>query len=132
LHASDNPWPLGGAVEAGPGFLGLLDDFACHDTGGPVRHAAIWAHSPMADGGEDALDRVRRAQRFPMVGRELMEGEEPRNPHPVRSFSSRLRSSFIWRRRSPRIGRRRFRSRPDLAKRPSQPQCAVGDLQFEG
>jgi hypothetical protein len=66
---SSNTLICSGAVDAGPGFLGFLDQFECQTQEGWSRHAVVRARSAVAHGRERRLNRIRRPQMLPVLGR---------------------------------------------------------------
>src|SRR5215471_11792861 len=63
-------------VETAPVPLRLLDELEDHGERGLVRKAALRANGAMAHRRERALDRVRRPQMLPVLGGEIVEGEQ--------------------------------------------------------
>jgi hypothetical protein len=63
------------AVDAAPGFLGFLDQLECQIEEGWSRHAVARTSSPVAHGRERRLNRIRRAQMLPVLGREVVKGQ---------------------------------------------------------
>ena len=63
-------------VEASPAFLGRLGKLEDHGQRGLVREASLAAHGAMTNRREYALDDVGRAQMLPMLGREVVEGQQ--------------------------------------------------------
>jgi hypothetical protein len=64
------------AVEATPAPFGGLGELEDHGEGGFVREASLGTHRAVADGRERAFDDVGRPQMLPMLGREVVEGEQ--------------------------------------------------------
>lgn len=64
------------ALQPTPGLGGGHDQLEDHEPRRLVREASLGAHSPVPDGGEDALDRIRGAQMVPMLGREVEKGQQ--------------------------------------------------------
>ena len=67
--------PLG-AVQPAPVALGSLGELEDHRQRGLPRQAALGLGGAQPDGGEGALDRVRRPDVLPVLGREVIEGEQ--------------------------------------------------------
>src|SRR5262249_20586116 len=63
-------------VESSPAFLRGLDELEDHGQRRRSRETALSADGPVAHGGKRALDGVRGAQVLPMLGREVVEGEQ--------------------------------------------------------
>src|SRR6266481_1987608 len=59
-----------------PTFLGGLCELEDHGESGLVRKASLRSNRSMPNGRERALDRVCRAQMFPVLGRKVVEGEQ--------------------------------------------------------
>ena len=64
------------SIESAPAFLCSFDELEHHGQRCRVRETALGAGGAVADRRERALDRVRRAQMLPMLGREVVEGEQ--------------------------------------------------------
>ena len=64
------------AIEPPPTFLGGIDELEHHCERRLIREAALRAYRAVPHGGESALDRVRGPQVFPVLGREIVEGEQ--------------------------------------------------------
>src|SRR3954462_13476069 len=67
--------PLG-AVQAAPVALGAPGELVDHRPRGLARQAALRLRRPQPDRGEGALDRVRRPDVLPVLGRRRVEGEK--------------------------------------------------------
>ena len=76
FHTLNDLWQLVVAVEPAPAFLRAVDQLEDHGERGPVREAALRADRAVAHGGEGAFDGVRRAQVFPVLGREVVERQQ--------------------------------------------------------
>src|SRR5262245_3101942 len=63
-------------IEATPASLGGLGELEDHRERGLVRKTSLGAHGSVAHGRERAFDDVRRPQVFPVLGWEVVEGEE--------------------------------------------------------
>ena len=63
-------------VETAPAFLGGLRELKDHRERGLVRETPLGAHSAVTHGRERAFDDVGRAQMLPVLGREIVEGEQ--------------------------------------------------------
>src|ERR1700704_6129473 len=63
-------------IETTPAFLGGLGELEDHGERGLVREASLRANGTMAHGRERAFDDVSRAQMLPVLGREVVEGEQ--------------------------------------------------------
>src|SRR6266851_6392001 len=57
-------------------FCGGVDEFEHHELGGLGRQGSLGPHGSMTHRRKYALDRVRRAQMVPVLGREVEEGEQ--------------------------------------------------------
>ena len=64
------------AIEATPAFLGGLGELEDHGERGVVRETSLGAHRAVAHRRERAFDDVGRAQMLPMLGGEVVEGEQ--------------------------------------------------------
>src|SRR3954454_13451496 len=64
------------ALQPAPGFGGRHDELEDHQPGGVLRQRALGPHRAVPDGGEHALDGVGGAQMVPVLGREVVEGEQ--------------------------------------------------------
>ena len=64
------------ATDAAPALLGLLDQLEGQAEEGGSCDAVARARGAMAHGGEGRFDRVGGAQMRPMLGREVVEGEQ--------------------------------------------------------
>ena len=64
------------AIKSTPTFLCSIDELEHHRERRLVREAALRADRAVPHGGESALDRVRGPQVFPVLGREIVEGEQ--------------------------------------------------------
>jgi len=62
-------------IEATPAFLGGLGELEDHGERGLVRKTSFRAHGAVTHGRERAFDDVGRAQMFPVLGREVVEGQ---------------------------------------------------------
>ena len=76
LHTCDQLWQLVVAIEATPAFLCGLDELEHHRERGLVGEAALRSDRAMPHRGERALDRICAAQVLPMLGGEVVEGEQ--------------------------------------------------------
>ena len=57
-------------------FAAAMTSFEHHQPGGVLRQRALGPHCAMPNGCEHALDRVRRSQMVPVLGREVVEGQQ--------------------------------------------------------
>src|SRR5437588_12463015 len=64
-------WPL-----ATPAFLGGLGEFEDHGERGVVRETSLGAHRAVGYRRERAFDDVGCAQMLPVLGREVVEGQQ--------------------------------------------------------
>jgi hypothetical protein len=64
------------AIKAVPAFFGGLGKFEDHGEGSLVRETSLGAHRAVADRSERAFDDVGRSQMLPVLGREIVEGEQ--------------------------------------------------------
>jgi hypothetical protein len=64
------------AIEAPPAPLGGLGEFEDHGERGLVGETSLGAHRAVADRRERAFDDVGRSQMLPMLGGEVVEGEQ--------------------------------------------------------
>jgi hypothetical protein len=64
------------AVETAPASLGSFREFEDNCQRGPIRQASLRAHRAVQHGGKRAFDDVGRAQMFPVLGREVVAGEQ--------------------------------------------------------
>ena len=64
------------AIEATPAFLGGLGELEDHGERGLVGETSLGAHCAVADRRERAFDEVGRAQMLPVLGGEVVEGEQ--------------------------------------------------------
>ena len=62
-------------IEATPAFLDGLGELEDHGERGLIRKTSLRAHRAVTHGGERAFDNVGRAQMFPVLGREVVEGQ---------------------------------------------------------
>ena len=76
LYTHDDLGQLVVTAQTIPTFLGGLCELEDHGKRGLVREASLRSGRSMADGGERALDRVGRAQVLPVLGGEVVEGEQ--------------------------------------------------------
>jgi hypothetical protein len=76
LYALDDLWQLVMAIEPSPGFLRTVDQLEDHGERGFVGQAPFGSDGAVADGREGAFDRVCRSQMLPMLGREVVAGEQ--------------------------------------------------------
>ena len=76
LYTEDDFRQLVVTVEATPAFLGGLGELEDHGERGLVRETSFGAHRAVADGRERAFDDVGRAQMLPVLGGEVVEGEQ--------------------------------------------------------
>ncbi len=76
LYTEDDFGQLVVAIEATPIFLGSLGEFEDHGERGLVGETSLGAHRAVADGRERAFDYVGRAQMLPVLGREVVEGQQ--------------------------------------------------------
>jgi len=75
LYPEDDFGQLVVPVEAPPMFLGGLGELEYHSERSLVRKASLGAHGAVTHGRERAFDDVGRAQMFPVLGREVVEGQ---------------------------------------------------------
>ena len=73
LYTEDDFRQLVVTIEAAPAFLGGLGELEDHGERGPVGQASLGAYGAMTHGRERAFDDVRRAQMFPVLGREFVK-----------------------------------------------------------
>lgn len=105
------------SFEFSPGFGGCGDEFEDHKPGGVLRQRPLGSGRPVAHRGEHALDRIGRPQMVPMLGREIVEGQQR-----VAVFDqagNRLvafRALFLDERGNRRLCRRAIRRGPDFAQ----------------
>src|SRR6202035_375554 len=64
------------AIEATPAFLGDLGELEDHGERGLVGKTSLGAHGAVAHRRERAFDDVGRAQMLPVLGGEVVEGEQ--------------------------------------------------------
>jgi hypothetical protein len=64
------------AAQTIPGFLGGLCELVDHGESSLVGKTSPRSDRSMPDGRERALNRVCRAQMFPVLGRKVIEGEQ--------------------------------------------------------
>ena len=64
------------AIEATPAFLGGLGELEDHGERGVVRETSLGAHCAVAHRRERAFDDVGCAQMLPVLGREVVEGQQ--------------------------------------------------------
>jgi hypothetical protein len=76
FHTCDQLWQLVVAVKAAPGFLRGLDELEHHRKRGLVGEAALRSDRAVSHRGERALDRIRAPQVLPMLGGEVVKGEQ--------------------------------------------------------
>ena len=76
LYTEDDFRQLVVAIEATPAFLGGLGELEDHGERGLVRETSLGAHGAVAHRRERAFDDVGRAQMLPVLGREVVEGEQ--------------------------------------------------------
>jgi hypothetical protein len=76
LYTEDNFQQLVVTIETAPAFLSGLGELEDHGEGGVVREASFGTHVSMTHGRERAFDDVGRAQMLPVLGREVVEGEQ--------------------------------------------------------
>ena len=76
LYTEDDFRQLVIAVETAPAFLGGLGELEDHGERSLVRKASLGAHGAVTHGRERAFDDVGRAQMFPVLGGEVVEGEQ--------------------------------------------------------
>ena len=76
LYTEDDFRQLVVAVEATPAVLGGLGELEDHGERGLVRKTSLGAHRAVAHRCERAFDRVGRAQMLPVLGGEVVEGEQ--------------------------------------------------------
>src|ERR1700693_4988953 len=76
LYTEDDFRQLVVTIEATPAPLGGLGEFEDHGERGFVRKASLGTDRAVADGRERAFDDVGRSQMLPMLGREVVEGEQ--------------------------------------------------------
>jgi hypothetical protein len=63
-------------IEATPAFFGGFGELEDHSECGLVRETSLCAHRAMTNGRECAFDDVGCAQMFPVLGGEVVEGEQ--------------------------------------------------------
>ncbi len=63
-------------IETTPAFLSGLGELEDHGKRGLVRETSLGTHGAMAHRRERAFDDVGRAQMLPVLGREVVEGEQ--------------------------------------------------------
>ena len=78
LYTLDELGQLVMPVEAAPALLGRLGEFEDHGERRLVGEAALRAHGSMPHGGKAAFDGVGGAQVLPVLGREVVEGQQCR------------------------------------------------------
>jgi hypothetical protein len=76
LHTLDDFWRLIVAIEAPPGLLRGVDQPEHHGERSLVREASLQPNRPVPHGGESAFDGVCGSQVVPVLGREVVEGEQ--------------------------------------------------------
>jgi len=76
LYTEDDFRQLVVSIEATPTFLGGLGELKDHGERGLVGETSLGAHRAVADGRERAFDDVGRAQMLPMLGGEVVEGQQ--------------------------------------------------------
>ena len=75
LYSEDDFRQVIVTVEA-PAFLGGRSEVEYHrERRGLIRKTSLGAHGAVTHGGERAFDNVGRAQMFPVLGREVVEGQ---------------------------------------------------------
>ena len=75
LFTQDDFRQLVVTIEATPAFFGGLGELEDHRERGLIRKTSLRAHGAVTHGGERAFDNVGRAQMFPVLGREVVEGQ---------------------------------------------------------
>jgi hypothetical protein len=76
LYTQDDFRQLVVAIEATPAFLGGLGELEDHGERGLVRETALRTGGAMADGREGAFDDICRAQMLPVLGGEVVKGQQ--------------------------------------------------------
>ncbi len=64
------------AIQFSPRALGHLDQLEDHELGSGSRQATLGSLGAMTHGGKRAFDRVRGSHMLPMLGREVIEGQQ--------------------------------------------------------
>jgi len=72
----DDVGEVGEAAQFAPAFLGALAEFEHHVEHAVAAEAALGSFGAMADRGKGAFDWVRCPNALPMLGREVVEGEQ--------------------------------------------------------
>src|SRR5262249_40674934 len=75
LYTEDDFRQLVVTIEATPAFLGGLGELEDHGERGLVLKTSLRAHGAVTHGGERGFDDVGRAQMFPVLGGEVVEGQ---------------------------------------------------------
>src|SRR5438552_17510969 len=75
-HTENEFWQLVVSVEPSPAFLCALKQFEDHCEGGRVGQAALRSDRAVAHGGEGAFNGIGGPQVFPVLGREVVEGQQ--------------------------------------------------------
>src|SRR5215212_11694751 len=76
VHALDHLGEALRAVQPAPVPLGRLGELEHHGQGGLTRQAALGLVGPQPDGSEGAFDRVAGPDVLPVLGGEVVEGEQ--------------------------------------------------------
>ena len=76
FHTCDQLWQLVVTIEAAPAFLRGLDELEDHRERGFVGEAALRSDRAVSHRGERAFDRIRPPQVLPVLGGEVVEGEQ--------------------------------------------------------
>jgi hypothetical protein len=76
LYTEDDFGQLVVAIEATPVSLGGFAELEDHGERGLVGKTSLGTHPAVADCCERTFDDVGRAQMFPVLGREVVEGEQ--------------------------------------------------------
>ena len=76
LYTEDDFRQLVVAIEATPTSFGSLGEFEDHGERGLVRETSFGAHGAVVHRGERTFDDVRGAEMLPVLGREVVEGEQ--------------------------------------------------------
>ena len=76
LYTEDEFRQLVVTVETTPAFLSGLGELEDHGERGLVRKTSLGAHRAVADGRKRAFDDVGRSQMLPVLGGEVVEGQQ--------------------------------------------------------